>query len=142
MKTFFRLIFCAAFATLVGCASQQHDPVVDLSPEDRACTVDAAAYTHILSRHCTASSGADQLLPEYCGNRAQAETFCRLVQNSSNRSRTVQSDGRVRYDANLGMVVGTAGQKCGRVIVTSVTNGAVITVFPESSGGPNPPTCY
>lgn len=137
MKTFFRLIFCAAFATLVGCASQRHDTVGDSSPvTDSPCTVNAAAFRHIHARHCTASSGADQLRPEYCGNIAQAQNFCRLVQGSPGKTRFVQPDGRVRYDANLGMAVGTAGQKCGRVIITSEANGAVITEFPESSGGP------
>ncbi|CAM3666121.1 hypothetical protein [Paracidovorax anthurii] len=104
---------------------------------DAPCTVSQSAFNHIYQRHCTPSSGADQLLGVYCQNAASAQQFCRMVQSAPSKYRVVQPDGRIRYDANLGKVVGTAGQRCGRMIMD--TSGNVVTEFPESSNAP--PTC-
>lgn len=103
---------------------------------DAQCVVTATGFQHIFARHCTASSGASQLLPAYCTNAAAAQNFCRMVQNAPNQTRTVQPDNRVRYDSNLNQVVGTAGEKCGRLIIESAANGTVVTEFPEFAGAP------
>ena len=101
---------------------------------DAACVVTPAGYAHIFARHCTAGSGASQLLPQYCGSAATAQTFCRLVQNEPNQYRVVQPDNRIRYDSNLNQIVGTAGEKCGRLVIEP--NGDVVTEFPEFAGAP------
>ena len=44
---------------------------------------------------------------------------------------TVQRDGRLRYDADLGRVVGTRGETWGRVVLDPKT-GEVINQFPQS----------
>lgn len=127
---------CAvAIALLSGCQSAGKR-VGEQVGVDAACVVTAAGFQHIHARHCTPSSGASQLLPQYCTNAAAAQTFCRMVQNAPNQSRTVQPDNRIRYDANLNQVVGTAGEKCGRLIIESATNGNVVTEFPEFAGAP------
>lgn len=130
---------CASLLVLSGCQS----PTPALSEKsaalaaDAACVVTQASYNHIFARHCTASSGASQLQPQYC-TLGGMQTFCQMVQNAPNthKYRTVQPDGRVRYDSNLGMVVGTNGEKCGRLIIQSPTNGEVVTEFPELAGAP------
>jgi hypothetical protein len=59
-----------------------------------------------------------------------------MVQNAQNQTRTAQPDNRIRYDSNLNQVVGTAGEKCGRLIIESATNATVVTEFPEFTGAP------
>jgi hypothetical protein len=135
--THLAMLCAVSLAVLSGCQSpglQQEGlakPAVDAQ-----CVVTAAGYQHIFARHCTASSGASQLLPQYCTNAAAAQTFCRMVQNAQNQTRVVQPDQRVRYDSNLGQVVGTAGEKCGRLIIEGAANGTVVTEFPELAGAP------
>ncbi len=128
---------CAvAVALLSGCQGAGRRTEAGQVGTDAACVVTTAGFHHIFARHCTASSGASQLLPRYCTDAAAAQTFCRMVQNAPNQYRTVQPDNRIRYDANLGTVVGTAGEKCGRLIFESASNGTVVTEFPEFSGAP------
>jgi hypothetical protein len=138
MKNTSRLaIVCAiSMAVLTGCQGLGSKAGETQVGVDAQCVVTAAGYQHIFARHCTATSGASQLLPQYCGNVAAAQTFCRMVQNAPNQTRTVQPDQRIRYDSNLGQVVGTAGEKCGRLIIESATNGTVVTEFPEFNGAP------
>ena len=78
---------------------------------------------------------SSQLLPQYC-TKSGMQTFCGMVQNAPQQYRVVQKDQRVRYDSNLGVVVGTAGEKCGRLVITSETDGEVVTEFPELTGAP------
>lgn len=136
MKTTNQLaLLCAAALTfLAGCQSVA--PTTESALVDAPCIVTQAGYQHIYARHCTASSGASQLLPQYCTNAAAAQTFCRMVQSAASQNRVVQPDNRVRYDSNLGVIVGTAGEKCGRVIIESTANGTVVTEFPEFAGAP------
>ncbi len=128
---------CASLLVLSGC--QSPTPALSTKPDatgaDAACNVTQASYNHIYARHCTASSGASQLLPQYC-TLGGMKNFCQMVQNAPHQYRTVQPDGRVRYDSNLGIVVGTAGEKCGRLIIQSPANGEVVTEFPELNGAP------
>ncbi|WP_423760736.1 hypothetical protein [Burkholderia sp. NLJ2] len=139
------LVFAAAL--IAGCQAPMAPAPVSAPPSvpesaalaaDAACVVDAAGFAHIYQRHCTPSSGANQFLAGYCTQTAQ-QNLCRQVQSAPNQTRTAQSDGRIRYDSNLGIVVGTVGEKCVRLIITSATNGTVITQFPETSGAPG--TC-
>lgn len=138
MKNTSRLaIVCAiSIAVLTGCQGLGSKAGETQVGVDAQCVVTAAGYQHIFARHCTATSGASQLLPQYCGNAAAAQTFCRMVQNAPNQTRTVQPDQRIRYDSNLGQVVGTAGEKCGRLIIESAANGTTVTEFPEFAGAP------
>jgi hypothetical protein len=138
MKNTSRLaIVCAiSIAVLTGCQGLGSKAGETQVGVDAQCVVTAAGYQHIFARHCTATSGASQLLPQYCGNAAAAQTFCRMVQNAPNQTRTVQPDQRIRYDSNLGQVVGTAGEKCGRLIIESAANGTTVTEFPELVGAP------
>jgi hypothetical protein len=138
MKNTSRLaIVCAiSMAVLTGCQGLGSKAGETQVGVDAQCVVTAAGYQHIFARHCTATSGASQLLPQYCGNAAAAQTFCRMVQNAPNQTRTVQPDQRIRYDSNLGQVVGTAGEKCGRLIIESAANGTTVTEFPELAGAP------
>jgi hypothetical protein len=138
MKNTSRLaIVCAiSMAVLTGCQGLGSKAGETQVGVDAQCVVTAAGYQHIFARHCTATSGASQLLPQYCGNAAAAQTFCRMVQNAPNQTRTVQPDQRIRYDSNLGQVVGTAGEKCGRLIIESAANGTTVTEFPELVGAP------
>jgi hypothetical protein len=138
MKNTSRLaIVCAiSMAVLTGCQGLGSKAGETQVGVDAQCVVTAAGYQHIFARHCTATSGASQLLPQYCGNAAAAQTFCRMVQNAPNQTRTVQPDQRIRYDSNLGQVVGTAGEKCGRLIIESAANGTTVTEFPEFAGAP------
>jgi len=130
-------ILCAiSMAVLSGCqsvGSKMGEAQVGI---DAQCVVTATGFQHIFDRHCTASSGASQLLPQYCTNATAAQTFCRMVQNAPSQTRSVQPDNRVRYDSNLNQVVGTAGEKCGRLIIESTANGTVVTEFPEFTGAP------
>jgi len=139
MKNTSRLAIVCAFsmAVLAGCqgglGSKPEGTQVGV---DAQCVVTATGYQHIFARHCTATSGASQLLPQYCGNAAAAQNFCRMVQNAANQTRTVQPDNRIRYDSNLNQVVGTAGEKCGRLIIESAANGTTVTEFPEFNSAP------
>ena len=124
---------------IYGCAGTKPTGGVGVDP---LCTVSVATFNnHIAPRHCAAVPlpGVNQLLPVYCVNAASAQVFCRMVQAAPNQIRVVQPDGRVRYDSNLGVVVGTAGEKCGRLIITSAANGDVVTEFPETANAP--PNC-
>lgn len=140
--TVFHLLLGASLSALLyGCAPVQ--PTLPAgggaAQVDPACTVSEAVFTgHIQPRHCAAlpPAGANQFVAAYCTNAAAAQTFCRMVQAAPNKTRVVQPDGRVRYDANLGVVVGTIGEKCGRVIMTSAADGAVVTQFPETANAP------
>ena len=138
MKNTSRLaIVCAiSMAVLTGCQGLGSKAGVTQVGVDAQCVVTAAGYQHIFARHCTATSGASQLLPQYCGNAAAAQNFCRMVQNAPNQTRTVQPDNRIRYDSNLNQVVGTVGEKCGRLIIESAANGTTVTEFPELAGAP------
>ncbi|MDR6502256.1 hypothetical protein J2785_005436 [Burkholderia ambifaria] len=142
MTTTLRLVPLAlAVALIAGCQAPMTPATVPESAAaaaDAACVVDATGFTHIYQRHCTASSGANQFIASYCTQAAQ-QNLCRQVQAAPNKTRTVQPDGRIRYDANLGIVVGTVGEKCVRLITSSATNGTVVTQFPETSGAPG--TC-
>ena len=147
MKHFTRPLLASFAATLMlaACESPTHREAAApaVAHTDAACVITPAASAHIYARHCTASSGASQLLPAYCTN-AGMQTFCNMVQNPANaasQTRVVQGDGRVRYDTNLGVVVGTNNEKCGRLIITSPVNGDVVTEFPELAGAPTPPAC-
>lgn len=126
----------AAALLLAGCQSPPA-PGPAAALVDPACVVDDTAYNHIFARHCTPSSGANQFVPAYC-TKSGMQTFCGMVQNAPNKVRSTQPDGRVRYDANLGVAVGTAGEKCGRLIITSAANGTVVTQFPEFVDAPPP----
>lgn len=135
----FSAVLASTLLALTGCqtpSAVQSTTSPNLLHADKACVVTASSFKHIYDRHCTASSGASQLLPAYCTSAATAQTFCTMVQGASSQTRTIQPDGRVRYDANLGAVVGTAGEKCGRLIINSATDGTVVTTFPELSGAP------
>lgn len=101
---------------------------------DPICDVTAQSFAHIQQRHCTAGVQASQFLPQYCATIQDAQQFCEQVQNATNKSRTVQPDSRIRYDANLGWVVGTQQEKCARLIIKP--NGEVVTQFPELNGAP------
>jgi len=59
-----------------------------------------------------------------------------MVQDAPNKIRVVQPDGRIRYDSNLNQVVGTAGEKCGRMVMEP--HGDVVTEFPETGNAPPP----
>ncbi|MFT7772810.1 hypothetical protein [Roseateles sp.] len=101
-----------------------------------------AALAHIQARHCALvpPPGANQFVPIYC-TPAGAQNFCAMVQNAPLKFRVVQPDARIRYDANLDpTVVGTAGEKCGRMVMEP--NGNVVTQFPELGGAPTPPACH
>jgi hypothetical protein len=101
-----------------------------------ACVVTQEVFDdHIEPRHCDPNQFVDKskFLDQYC-TRAAAQQFCRSVQNAGAVNRVVQPDNRVRFDAELGIVVGTAGEKCGRVIITSADDGTVVTQFPELAG--------
>lgn len=134
-------VIAAAMTIMAGC--QTAPPASEAKPglvPDPACVVTQASYDHIHDRHCTPGSGASQLLPQYC-TQAGMQNFCTMVQTAANQTRTVQPDGRIRYDSNLGVVVGTAGEKCGRLVITSAASGVVITEFPELANAPTPPPC-
>lgn len=131
-------VLCAvAVALLAGCQT----PGANVQEQeqqgaDAACVVTQAGFQRIYDQHCTATAGGSQLLPKYCTSPAAAQNFCRMVQNAPNRIRITQADGRIRYDANLGMAVGTAGGKCARLIIDPAADGSVISASPVSSGGP------
>ena len=130
------IVYTLSMAVLAGCqGSLGSKPGETQVGVDAQCVVTATGYQHIFARHCTATSGASQLLPQYCGDAAAAQTFCRMVQNAPNQTRVVQPDNRI-YDSNLNQVVGTAGEKCGRLIIESAANGAAVTEFPELAGAP------
>ena len=98
------------------------------------CFVTELAFEdHIYPRHCDTVSypNKSKFISKYCNDVADAEAFCRLVQNADEVTITVQSDNRVRYDATLNQVVGKEGEKCGRLIIKSETNGSVVTQFPQ-----------
>jgi hypothetical protein len=130
-------ILCAlSVAVLSGCQNVGSKVGEAQVGVDAQCIVTPTGFQHIFARHCTATSGASQLLPQYCTSAAAAQTFCRMVQNAPNQTRVVQPDNRIRYDSNLNQVVGTAGEKCGRLIIESAANGTVVTEFPEFAGAP------
>lgn len=133
------IVYSIICTGIYGCAGTKQSTAAVLV--DPPCTVSVATFNnHIAPRHCAAVPlpGVNQLLPVYCVNAASAQVFCRMVQNAPNQTRVVQPDGRVRYDSNLGVVVGTAGEKCGRLIITSVANGDTVTEFPEFANAPGP----
>ncbi len=104
---------------------------------DATCVVTQAVFDgHIYPRHCDPNQFPDKskFLVQYCTLPA-AQQMCQSVQNAPNQVRTVQPDGRVRYDSELGVVVGTDGEKCGRLVINGTADGMVITLFPEKAGG-------
>ena len=132
------IVYASICTGIYGCAGTKQTVGVGVDP---LCTVSVATFNnHIAPRHCAAVPlpGVNQLLPAYCVNAASAQVFCRMVQSAPNQIRVVQPDGRVRYDSNLGVVVGTAGEKCGRLIITSAANGDTVTEFPEFASAPGP----
>ncbi len=140
MKYLSRILWLLATALLMLAACQPIAPRPDAATSslgDAACVVTDDAYQHIHARHCTPQPDANQFLQQYC-TKAGMQTFCEMVQREPNKVRTVQPDNRIRYDANLSQAVGTAGEKCGRLIITSQTNGNVITQFPEFNSAPVP----
>lgn len=132
-----RLLLGAAALWLAGCQTQ---PIAEAPQVDAPCVVTQAVYAHILVRHCAAHPlpGVNQFVPAYC-TQPGMQNFCAMVQNAPNKTRVVQPDGRIRYDANLGVVVGTVGEKCGRMVMEP--NGNVVTEFPELQNAPTPPAC-
>lgn len=142
MATTLRLVSLAfAVAMIAGCQTPTATAPAESATSaaaDAVCVVDANGFAHIYQRHCTPNPGANQFTTSYCTQAAQ-QNLCKQVQTATNKTRTVQPDGRIRYDANLGIVVGTVGEKCVRLLTTSATNGTVVTQFPETSGAPG--TC-
>ena len=133
-----RVAIAAALLALAGCQMAPQPAPEAAALQDAYCVITDASYDHIHARHCSGVAGASQLLNQYC-SRAGMLRFCRMVQNAENQTRVVQPDNRIRYDSNLGVVVGTAGERCGRLIITSLVNGDVVTEFPESANAP--PVC-
>lgn len=127
MKVINSVIYCSFISCLFISATQA-------AAADPKCDVTAQAFDHIQQRHCNAGVQASQFLPLYCAKIQDAQEFCEEVQNTTNKSRTVQPDSRIRYDANLGRVVGTQQEKCARLIIKP--NGEVITQFPELNYAP------
>lgn len=108
--------------------------VADSAFADADCAVSVSTFdSHIYPRHCSSASykGKSKFLAGYCGDVEDAQLFCEMVQNAEDVERTVQPDNRIRYDAQFSFAVGTKGEQCGRVIITSEDNGAVVTQFPE-----------
>lgn len=104
---------------------------------DADCVVTQAVFDdHIYPRHCDPNQFQDKskFLLQYC-TRAAAQQMCESVQNAAAQVRTVQQDGRVRYDSELGTVIGTNGEMCGRLVIASTADGTVVTLFPERAGG-------
>ncbi|MCO7226329.1 hypothetical protein [Pleionea sp. CnH1-48] len=123
---------CLVLLVVTGCSHQSVKSVSELG--DPACYITEASFNHILLRHCSVGGGS-QLLAEYC-TREGMQRLCGMIQHAPNKVRSVQSDGRVRYDANLGVAIGTHGELCGRLIIESTRSGNVITEFPENTGAP------
>lgn len=100
---------------------------------DANCLVTQATLNHIGPRHCDLDQYLDKskFLGVYCIDQGAAQYFCEMVQNDFYRQRTVQNDGRIRYDADLGFAVGSEGEECGRVIIKSEDDGEVVTQFPQ-----------
>ncbi len=132
-KTMNYVLLLLITLTFAGCTTTQNASKAESQLVDAACQVTQASYNHIYARHCSGGGGGSQLLPAYCTQQGM-QVFCGMVQNSPNKTRTVQGDGRIRYDANLGVVVGTAGEKCGRLVIEP--NGVVVTEFPELNNAP------
>lgn len=110
---------------------------------DANCVVTQAVFdNHIYPRHCDPNhfQGKSKFLVQYCTLPA-AQQMCGSVQNAQDQVRTVQTDGRVRYDSELGVVVGTDGEKCGRLVIKGTADGTVVTLFPERAG-PVGLTCH
>jgi hypothetical protein len=104
---------------------------------DANCVVTQAVFDdHIYPRHCDPNQYQDnsKFLAQYC-TLAAAQQMCASVQNAPAQVRTVQPDGRVRYDSELGVVVGTNGEMCGRLVINGPADGMVVTLFPERQGG-------
>lgn len=104
---------------------------------DANCVVTQAVFDdHIYPRHCDPNQfqNKSKFLAQYC-TLAAAQQMCASVQNAPAQVRTVQPDGRVRYDSELGIVVGTGGEMCGRLVINSTADGTVVTLFPETAGG-------
>lgn len=133
-----RLLLGIAACWLAGCQA----PTL-VSEVDPPCVVTPAAAAHIQARHCAAPPlpvGANQFVPAYCTPQGM-QTFCAMVQNAALKHRLVQPDGRIRYDANLNLlVVGTISETCGRMVMEP--DGQVVTQFPELAGAPQPPACH
>jgi hypothetical protein len=135
MDKFVRSSVSLLLATSMLAACQT--PAPRRTAQDPGCMVTDAAEEHIRERHCSGGD-ASQLLPQYC-TRTGMQTFCVNVQNAPEQNRVVQPDHRIRYDANLGIVVGTMNEHCGRLVIEP--NGDVVTEFPELAGAPTPPPC-
>lgn len=134
-KSRLSILCTVAVAILAACQTLNATaPAAALPEPDAQCVVTEARFQQLYDRHCTATSGSNQLLPKYCTNAAAAQNFCRMVQNAPHKIRVLQPDGRVSYEASLGLVAGTAGETCGRLIIESPTDGTVVNGFPQSSG--------
>lgn len=130
------LLLCTVAVTLLAACQALKSSAQSAGPQepDADCVVTEARYHDLYDRHCTATSGSNQLLPRYCTNAAAVQNFCRMVQNAPHKTRVLQSDGRVLYEANLGVVAGTSGETCGRLVIESPTDGTVVNGFPQPSG--------
>ncbi len=130
-----RVLCTLAAALLISCQSPgpgASEPE-QLAP-DEDCVVTQASYQRIYDRHCTATAGGSQLLPRYCTHAAAAQNLCRMVQNAPQKTRVLLSDGRVRYSARFDAPVGTAGERCGLLVINAAGDGTVAALFPQPPG--------
>lgn len=134
-----KLIILAIFliVSLSGCTAHKDKAGSMVVPlNDAPCNVTNTSWVHIYARHCQPGGGS-RFTANYC-NQASLQNLCTIIQTAPNAqsNRTVQPNGRIRYDVNLGYVVGTNQETCARLVTTSNTNGTVVTMFPELQGAP------
>ncbi|MBB3059562.1 hypothetical protein [Microbulbifer rhizosphaerae] len=135
MKTFNRsMVYLTPFLliSLIGCSTN-----VDVVG-DPGCAYTQDSYDHVYPRHCdtsvfTSKSKFGGAGARYCNGLPGGQELCDTVQAAPDR-RTVQPDGRICYDKNMGHVIGTSGEQWARVVIKPGT-GEVVTQFPENSAG-------
>ncbi|MFC6632312.1 hypothetical protein [Microbulbifer taiwanensis] len=123
----------SALLLSAGCASER---VVEVS--DPGCDYTQVSYNHVFPRHCVPSTYPYKskfmlTTTDYCNGVPEGQSLCETVQSDYDR-RTVQSDGNLCYDKDMGVVVGTNSEKWVRLVVDK-SGGRVVTLFPENSAG-------
>lgn len=101
------------------------------------CTLTVDAQNHIVNRHCRVAHGPDnpdQFQDYYC-SKDHMVNLCKDIQVQPDKHLFIQMDGKSRFTANVGYVVGTEGQECARVVVDD--NGYMVTIFPVTEDNCN-----
>lgn len=108
-----------------------------VTPVNPGCRYTSQSFAHVEPRHCNPGTypGKSKFAQAtgYCNGLAGGQGLCETVQVAPDR-RTIQPDGRICYDKDMGAAIGTRGETWARVVIDP-NSGVVVTQFPENAAG-------